>query len=95
MGVLPLPSKARGVKQSAELERLKGRLLAERLETSPNAPWGAQVRRAAAEAAAVSWMTRYPLLLFPGLFEELAAAAMARARRQEQIRQRSRLLLAA
>jgi hypothetical protein len=35
------------------------------------------------------------LLVFPALFEEMAETALLRARRQEQVRQRSRVLLAA
>jgi hypothetical protein len=53
------------------------------------------LRRAASEAAALAWATQYPLLVFPALFEEKADMALLRAARQEQIRQRSRELLAA
>ena len=87
----PAPFRAR---QEAELERLKAQLLAERLETR-NAPLDDPLRRAANEAAALAWVTPYPLLVFPALFEERAAAALFRAERQEQVRQRSRELLAA
>lgn len=93
--VRPAPPAPFRTRQEAELERLKARLLAARLGTGRDAQFAAQLRRAAAEAAALAWATRYPLLLFPGLFEELAEAAMLRAERQEQIRQRSRELLAA
>ena len=81
--------------QQAELERLKARLLAERLAGRWSLPLAYQVRRAANEAAALAWVTRYPLLVFPTLFEEKAQTALLRAERQEQIRQRSRVLLAA
>jgi hypothetical protein len=87
----PAPFRAR---QEAELERLKAQLLAERLETR-NPQLDAQLRRAANEAAALAWVTQYPLLVFPALFEEKAEAALFRAGRQEQVRQRSRELLAA
>ena len=80
--------------QEAELERLKNRLLSEWLETRWDPESDGQLRRAANEAAALAWVTRYPLLVFPALFEEQAEAALLRAERQEQVRQRSRELLA-
>ena len=88
----PAPFRAR---QEAELERLKAQLLAERLEGREETRLLSHLRRAANDAAALAWMTRYPLLVFPALFEEKADAALLRAERQEQIRQRSRELLAA
>jgi hypothetical protein len=88
----PSPFRAR---QTAEFERLKAQLLAERLEAGWNLRLDSHLRRAANEAAALAWVTRYPLLVFPALFEEKAEAALLRAARQEQIRQRSRVLLAA
>ena len=88
----PGPFRAR---EEAELERLKARLLAERLAERGDAQLSTQLRRAADEAAALAWVTRYPLLVFPALFEEQAEAALLRAERQEQVRQRSRELLAA
>jgi hypothetical protein len=88
----PAPFRAR---QEAELERLKAQLLAERLEGRSAPQLDSQLWRAANEAAALAWVTRYPLLVFPALFEEKAEAALLRAERQEQIRQRSRELLAA
>jgi hypothetical protein len=48
-----------------------------------------QIRRAANEAAALAWVTPYPLLVFPVLFEEKAAAELAVANRQQQIRKRT------
>ena len=88
----PAPFRAR---QEAELERLKARLLAERLGDAREPQLDSHLRRAANEAAALAWVTRYPLLVFPALFEEKAETALLRAERQEQIRQRSRELLAA
>ena len=87
----PAPFRAR---QEAELERLKARVLAERPE-SRNPRLDSQLQRVANEAAALAWVTQYPLLVFPALFEEKAEAALFRAGRQEQVRQRSRELLAA
>ena len=79
--------------QEAQLERLKTRLLAERLAVGWEPQSDGQLRRAANEAAALAWVTPYPLLVFPVLFEEKAAAALLQAERQEQIRQSSRELL--
>ncbi len=88
----PAPFRAR---QEAELERLKARLVAEWLGACPDRQLDGRLRRAANEAAALAWVTRYPLLLFPALFEEKAEAAVLSAERQEQVLQRSRELLAA
>jgi len=91
--VKPVPSAPFRARQEAELERLKTRLLAERLETGRDAQSDSQLRRAANEAAALASVTRYPLLVFPALFEEKAEAALLRSERQAQVRQRSRELL--
>jgi hypothetical protein len=88
----PVPFRAR---QEAELERLKARLLAERLKGHRPPQLDSALQRAANEAAAVAWVTRYPLLVFPALFAEQAEAATLCVERQERIRQRSRELLAA
>ena len=88
----PAPWRAR---QEAELEQLKAQLLAGRLEGRGDPQSHSQLQFAAEEAAALAWVTRYPLLVFPTLFEEKADAALLRAERQEQIRERSRGLLAA
>jgi hypothetical protein len=78
-----------------EFERLKERLLAERLDGIWDADLNSHLRWAANEAAALAWVTPYPLLVFPTLFEEKTAAALRRAERQVAIRERSRELLAA
>jgi hypothetical protein len=92
--VKPLPSAPFRAWQETELERLKARLLAERLETCWDPQSSGQLRRAANEATALAWVTQYPLLVLPALFEEKAEAALLRAKRQEQVRRRSRRLLA-
>jgi hypothetical protein len=88
----PAPFRSR---QDAELEHLKDRLLQERLEGI----WAPRLRnsllRAANDAAALAWVTSYPLLVFPVLFEEKARAAWQQAERQNEVRKRSRELLAA
>ena len=82
------------VTRESEFERLKSRLLAEQLAAAApelNAP----LRRAANEAAALAWVSYYPLLVFPALFEEKTAAAVRHAKRQARIYAASRELLAA
>ncbi len=82
------------VVQENRFERLKATLLAERLEESLEPDLNSQVRRAANEAAALAWVTPYPLLVFPVLFEEKVEAALKVSERQEEVRQRTRELLA-
>ncbi len=86
------PARARA-RQDSELELLKGRLLRERSQNIWETRRNFQLRRAADEAAALAWLTPYPLLVFPGLFEEKATDALLRVARQDQVRQRSRELL--
>ncbi len=93
--VKPSPPSPFRAREEAELERLKARLLAERLARSGEPPFDSHLRSAAHEAAALAWVSRYPLLVFPALFDEKAEAALRRAERQEEIRERSRMLLAA
>lgn len=81
------------VVQANRFEQLKGRLLSERLEEIWEPAFISQVRRAANEAAALAWVTPYPLLVFPVLFEEKADFAIEVAKRQDQVRRRSRNLL--
>jgi hypothetical protein len=77
-----------------ELERLKNRLLREALAATATPALVPALRRAANEAAAVSWLEPYPLLVFPVLFEEKARAARRQAYRQNLVRSRSADLLA-
>ncbi|MCX6895753.1 MAG: hypothetical protein NTZ16_09715 [Verrucomicrobia bacterium] len=82
----------RGVTE-VKLERLKEQLLAEELRRATAVDLGAPLRLAAEEAAALAWLTPYPLLLLPALLEEKALAARRKAGRQAQIRHRSSGLL--
>lgn len=75
------------------LERLKGRLLRGFLNDFTPPAANGYVRRAANEAAALAWVTPYPLLMFPELFKEKAGAALLQAERQERVRRRSRELM--
>ena len=92
--VTPVPAAPFRGTMETELDRLKDgfllRLLNETSEPELNAP----LRRAATEAAALAWLTPFPLLLFPELFEEKTQAARKQAAKQARVRQRSRGLLA-
>ena len=79
--------------QETEFERLKRQLLTLQLAELPEPELNAPLRRAANEAAALAWVTLYPLLVFPALFEEKAAAAVRQAERQARIYETSRELL--
>jgi len=90
--VRPVPPAPFRVTQETGLERLKNRLLREFLyEAGPE--FNGYVRRAANEAAALAWVTPYPLLVFPALFEEKAEAARLQGERQKSVRRRSLELL--
>ena len=92
--VAPVPAATFRAAQETELERLKNRLLRQTLDelTAPEA--NGFVRQAANEAAALAWDTRFPLLVFPGLFEEKTATALRQVERQENILRRSQELFA-
>ena len=87
-----LAAPARGRTEN-ELERLKERLLAGAMRPDAPVKLDATLRQAADEAAALVWLTPYPLLLLPALFEEKAEAARQQAARQARIRRRSGGLL--
>jgi hypothetical protein len=87
----PVPFRAT---QETHLERLKNRLLRDALEELNNPALNGAVRRAANEAAALAWVTPFPLLTFPTLFEEKTAIAVLQVARQVSVRKRSMDLLA-
>ena len=90
----PAPPARRSVTGvNAHFEELKRRLLQAYL-TGDDAPTVALARRAALDAAAVAWLTPFPLLALPELLGEKLAAAREQARRQAAIRRRSQALLA-
>ena len=68
--VKPVPPAPFRATQETELERLKNRLLVELLNDLNVPEMNVLVRRAANEAAALAWVTPYPLLAFPELFEK-------------------------
>ena len=81
--------------ETNELERLKLRLLREKLADETNGELTVPLRRAANEAAALAWVTTHPLLVFPALFEEKARITRRQFERQLVVRARSRELMAA
>jgi hypothetical protein len=91
--VRPSPPAPFRALQENLFERLKSRLVGERLEEAWAPELSSNVRRAAHEAASLAWVTPYPLLVFPVLFEERLGAASQIAERQKQVSQRSRELL--
>ena len=64
---------------------LKQRLLLRRLNVTAEFETHALIMRQADEAAFAACLTLYPLLTFPCLFEERAAAATEQARRQARL----------
>ncbi len=93
--VKPVPPAPFRATQETELERLKDRLLVRFLNELNEPEVNAYVRRAANEAAALAWVTPYPLLTFPGLFEEKVGNALLYAERQTSVRERSAELVIA
>lgn len=93
--VRPLPAVPFRAAQEDEFERLKNRLLSEKLFANSDPSLNAPVRRAANEAAALAWVSFYPLLVFPVLFEEKVRAALRQASRQTRIYAATRELVAA
>ena len=93
--VRPSPTAPFRAVQENEFERLKNRLLSEKLFANSTPALNAPVRRAANEAAALAWVSFYPLLVFPLLFEEKVRAALRQASRQTRIYAATRELVAA
>ncbi|HEY2081855.1 MAG TPA: hypothetical protein VGI88_03655 [Verrucomicrobiae bacterium] len=87
--VKPVPPAPFRATQETELERLKNRLLLRSINELAEPEYVAGVRRAANEAAALAWVTPYPLLTFPALFEEKVETALHYADRQTAVRERS------
>jgi hypothetical protein len=81
----PRPAAPFRASLESEFARLKNRLLAEQLDAVEQPALNALLRRAANEAAALAWVTFYPLLVFPTLFEEKSEAAIRQAERQARI----------
>ena len=92
--VKPVPPAPFRAIQESELERLKNRLLRLQLDELNEPEFNAYARRAANEAAALAWVTPYPLLVFPALFDEKIETALVYAERQVSVRERSAELIA-
>ena len=71
--------------QENEFERLKKPVAHAATGRAGQTGLNTPLRRAANEAAALAWVTLYPLLVFPVLFEEKAAAAVRQTERQARI----------
>lgn len=71
------------------LEGLKRRLLARALAAANDPNESLLARRAANEAASLAWALPYPLLVFPGLFEEKLRLAQRSQAFQATVRRRS------
>ncbi|MEI9961869.1 MAG: hypothetical protein WDM76_12280 [Limisphaerales bacterium] len=80
--------------QETQFERLKSQLLARQLAEATAPELTPPLRRAANEAAALAWVTLFPLLVFPVLFEEKTEAAVRQAERQARIYANTQLVAA-
>jgi len=67
---------------AARFAILKQRLLLERFNETPQAETHALIIEQANEAAFRAWLSSYPLLTFPCLFDERAAAVTDQVRRE-------------
>ena len=92
--VTPVPAAPFRGAVEAQLDRLKDGLLLQLLNEATAPELNAPLRRAANEAAALAWLTPFPLLLFPTLLEEKAQTARKQVAKQARVRRRSRTLLA-
>ncbi len=91
--VRPVPPAPFPAVEENGLELLKNRLLRDALYELGDARFNGYVRRAANEAAALAWVTPFPLLVFPTLFAEKTETALNQAERQISVRRRSLELL--
>ena len=75
------------------LEQLKNRLLRAALQETADVEFSVPLRRVANEAAGVAWLTPFPLLFLPAIFEEKVAQAKRQFARAQTVRVRSRRIL--
>jgi hypothetical protein len=85
--VTPRAASRRAIEQL--LEELKQRLLEERVFETDEPGLMQSLRGAAADAVALAWLTPFPLLVYPVLFEEIAERARQYAVLQAKIRHRT------
>ena len=74
---------------------LQDDLLEDHLESGGALTRQGKLKQVANEAAGLAWTTGYPLLVFPGLFEEMARRERVRDQRQQRIIARTESLLEA
>jgi hypothetical protein len=78
---------------AARLAALQRQLLAAATAGITDRETRACLRRAAQDAGALAWLSGFPLLTFPELFEEQKRIALSRLQRQRDIRARSQITL--
>jgi hypothetical protein len=76
------------------LEQLKHSLLQPVLRDTHNSELGSRLNWAAQEAASLAWLTPFPLLMFPALFEEKITSARQSWAKQQKIRRATQLPVA-
>jgi hypothetical protein len=86
---VPVPAVPSRGMMERELEALKDRVWRELRQELPNPEFHAPLRRAVNEAAALAWLTPYPLLFLPLLAEEKARREQQLIVRQREIRDRT------
>jgi hypothetical protein len=86
------PAPFRAIQETA-FDELKNRLLRDALGELTQPALNGYLRRAANDAAALAWVTPFPLLVFPALFDEKAEAARLQGEKQASVRRRSLELL--
>jgi hypothetical protein len=87
--VLPHPAQKVGL-----FEQLKSNLLDKALAETETLSLHPHVKLAANEAAALSWTTAFPILVFPALLSEKVQTARVQAQRQQGILARTEDLMA-
>lgn len=85
--IKPTPAAQRRQRQAAHLDELKNRYLEKALAGAVDRELYIPYQRAAVDAAAVAWLTPWPLLFFPALFEEKLDEARRYMARQKLVRQ--------
>jgi hypothetical protein len=70
----------------AHLETLKHKMLAPVLHNTHNPELQTKLGWAAQDAASLAWLTPFPLLVFPALFEEKVSAARKHWAKQQNLR---------
>jgi hypothetical protein len=90
--VTPFPAAPFRATVETAFERLKNQLLLERLKQLADPKLNSQVRRIANEAAELAWVTAYPLLVFPGLFQEKTDSVLDGADQHDITSYRAELL---